>query len=239
MVGSFTLPFPELFRIMRHKVVFMDGIFLVIEGPDGSGTTTQVDRLADFLRREGYSVKATTEPTDGEYGRVVKKMFNGEFFESDVSEQEKAERIAEEFVKDRKQHQKQIKQDLRYHDFVISDRYYHSTYAYQQTHGLSFEEIEKLHQDIIGDELEIPDLVIVLCVGADTGMERVSERGKKKAIFESENFQKQVLKHYKKLDENFEEDFEYIDSEKTIDEVSGNIQKVLKNKQFIDFTENR
>jgi dTMP kinase len=215
----------------------MEGVFLVMEGPDGSGTTTQVDRLADFLRREGYSVEVTTEPTDGEYGQVVKEMISGEYFESDISEEEKARRIAEEFVKDRKQHQKHVKENLKDNDFVISDRYYHSTYAYQQTHGISFEEIEQLHQEIIGDELRVPDLTLILCVGAETGMERISERGKEKAIFESEGFQKQVLKQYKNLKNDLDEQIEYVDSDQTITEVSEEIQSILKQKEYIDFTE--
>jgi dTMP kinase len=213
----------------------MKGNFLVVEGPDGSGTTTQVDRLASFLRTEGHDVYVTNEPTDGEYGKVVQKMVGGTYFDNDIAEEEKARRIAEEFVKDRKQHQKEIRNKLQDNDFVISDRYYHSTYAYQETHGVGFETIRNLHKDIIGDELHRPDLTLVLDIDTDVSMERIDERGQDKAIFENASFQEKVMARYRNLDERLEGEIEMVDSDRSIQQVARSIRKILKQKEFIEF----
>lgn len=54
------------------------GIFFAIEGPDGSGKTTQAARLASRLRAGGYSVVGTREPSDGPAGRLIRQSLKGE-----------------------------------------------------------------------------------------------------------------------------------------------------------------
>src|SRR6516165_4543536 len=53
------------------------GRFVVLEGIDGSGTTTQVARLADRLRGQGVLVRATREPSDGPVGTLVRQVLTG------------------------------------------------------------------------------------------------------------------------------------------------------------------
>ncbi|MDH3776874.1 MAG: dTMP kinase, partial [Desulfobulbaceae bacterium] len=100
------------------------GLFIVFEGIDGTGKSTQLHLLAEKLRQLGYAVVATREPTNGPYGQKIRKLFVDR---GSVSQEEELEL----FIADRDQHVKEIiKPALSDGCVVICDRYYLSTIAY-------------------------------------------------------------------------------------------------------------
>lgn len=140
------------------------GILIAIEGIDGTGKSTQVGMLADYLRTRGYTVTVTREPTDGPYGRKIRRLF------VDRRQCSPAEEL-ELFIKDRRQHVHEvIDPALARGHIVVTDRYYFSTAAYQGAAGHDPEEI--FAQNSFAPE---PDLVILLTMEPGASLARIKE----------------------------------------------------------------
>ncbi|MEM8524370.1 MAG: dTMP kinase [Bacteroidota bacterium] len=107
------------------------GKFIVFEGIDGSGKTTQINRLVEYLEAKGTSVHATKEPTDRPIGKMIRQVLNKELKMSEKT-------MAALFLADRLDHI-QNEEDgmlnlIKQGTTVVSDRYYLSSYAYHSAH---------------------------------------------------------------------------------------------------------
>ena len=112
-------------RLENTARLIPGGLFIVFEGIDGTGKTTQLHLLAEKLRQRGYAVVSTREPTEGVYGQKIRELFVDRGAAS-------PERELELFIADREQHVKEtIEPALADGCIVLSDRYYLSTVAYQ------------------------------------------------------------------------------------------------------------
>lgn len=117
------------------------GFFIVLEGIDGSGKTTQARWLAEALRQKGYEVVLTREPSDGPLGRRLRRYLAAS-----------PRRLSSElelawFLADRRDHVETIiRPALEQGKVVISDRYYYSSAAYQGARGLDPEAILRLNE---------------------------------------------------------------------------------------------
>ncbi len=141
------------------------GRFLVLEGIDGSGKTTQVGLLADWLRETQSEVVVTREPTDGEWGRRYRAWARNEL---DATPEE----VLRFFVEDRREHVALvILPALARGAFLVSDRYYYSTLAYQAAHGV---DRDLLSQHLEIDTLPQPDLVLWLRLPVVLAVERAA-----------------------------------------------------------------
>ena len=111
------------------------GIFIVLEGVDGAGKSTQVQLLGQAFSELGRDVVLSKEPTDGPWGRKLR--------ESAAAGRMSLEDELEHFVKDRQQHvQELILPSLADGKVVIVDRYFYSTIAYQGVRGADRNEIK-------------------------------------------------------------------------------------------------
>ena len=150
------------------------GRFLVFEGLDGAGTTTQLARLSARLEEAGCTVTATREPTDGPVGRVIRQTLRAE---------EGAPYPATlpwMFAADRADHlARTVEPALTRGAWVLSDRYYHSSLAYQSM-TLPIDEVYALNR-----RFRVPDLTIFLDVSVDVAMARIEARGEAPEIFET------------------------------------------------------
>jgi len=127
------------------------GLLIAFEGIDGTGKSTQLPLLADYLRSLGHDVIETREPTDGPYGRQIRALYSNRG-------QVTREQELELFLEDRRQHvQECIEPALNSGQIVLTDRYYFSTAAYQGAAGLNPEEIFARH-----DFAPEPALVLLL-----------------------------------------------------------------------------
>src|SRR5262249_6595884 len=128
------------------KVFAMAGRFIVIEGIDGAGTTTQTHLLTEWLRQRGRPAHATREPSDRPVRRVLREILGGAHAPVDGST------MALLFAADRMDHlAREIEPALARGAVVVSDRYYHSSLAYQA------EESEQGFVEMLNQRARRPD----------------------------------------------------------------------------------
>ncbi|ALM74221.1 dTMP kinase [Thermococcus barophilus] len=178
------------------------GIFIVIEGIDGAGKSTQAKLLAKWFEKRGYNVVLTKEPTDTAFGKLIRKLVltggrEGIIDGAKISHE--AEALL--FAADRAEHVKKlIEPSLRAGKVVISDRYFYSSLAYQWARGLDLEWLINLNKFAIR-----PDLVILLDLPVKESMKRINGRQLKSEFDRIAELQKRVRENYLKLVEMFPE----------------------------------
>ena len=139
--------------------------FVVLEGLDGAGTTTQAGLVAAALRERGKDVCLTAEPSDGPLGRVARAHVRHEISLS-------PEAIALTFVADRADHlARVIRPALEAGQWVVCDRYVLSTLAYQGAEG-----VDRLWVLRASGSLLAPDLTMFLDVPAAHRRARMASR---------------------------------------------------------------
>jgi dTMP kinase len=162
--------------------------FIVLEGLDGSGTTTQMRLLVERLGREGRPASATCEPTDGAVGRLLRSIL--------ILETKALPRtIALLYAADRNEHvqapQTGIEAMTRKGHVVICDRYLFSSIAYQSIDcGLEF--VLRINAGF-----PLPQCLIFLDTPVEVCQERLSHRGKPE-LFDGHAFQSRVREGYMK-----------------------------------------
>ena len=143
------------------------GLFIVIEGVDGSGKSTQASLLADYLRGLGRRVHHTAEPTESGLGGMVRDGLGGEHPRT-------TEELAAMFLADRVAHnvspKSGIKQYLESGTDVVCDRYYYSSLAYQGVDGaLQWVADMNLNSPVI----EKPDICIFIDLDPEKCLEHI------------------------------------------------------------------
>ena len=162
---------------------------LVLEGLDGAGTTTQAKRLVAHLRAAGGAAHLTREPSDGPIGRLIREMLTGQHA---IPHQ----RLAQStfgllFAADRMDHlQREVEVQLAAGATVVSDRWYHSSLAYQGT-GADRDWIATLNA-----RARRPDLTIFLGVRPEVAAQRRVAAGRVQELFEDVRMQEEVAAGY-------------------------------------------
>ena len=135
-------------------------MFITIEGLDGSGGTTQLALLADAFAARGRTVVRTREPSDGPVGRLIREMLTGGH--AIPGQKLSQSTFGLLFAADRLDHlQREVEPKLAAGELVVSDRWYHSSLAYQGT-GAERDWIAMLNA-----RARRPDLTIFLEVRPD------------------------------------------------------------------------
>ncbi len=155
-------------------------MFIVLEGIDGTGKSTQCQLLADWFRTQGREVVTSREPTDGPWGTKLRQ--------SAATGRLSPEDELDYFLKDRSQHvEERIKPSLAAGKIVILDRYYFSTMAYQGSRGFNPAEIRQKNEAFA----PVPDHLFILDIDVDTALSRIGSRGDTANEFEQrESLQK-------------------------------------------------
>ncbi len=166
-----------------------NGQFIVIEGPDGSGTTRHSGVLADRLRKEGHSVLLTAEPTESPIGQEVRSMLHADTLPS-------ADAVQLLFCADRANHvETVIEPALRNGKIIVCDRYALSTIVYGMAQGIDRQWLESINA-----KFPKPDLTFITLPPFDVCMERIQRR-ETNDQFEMENFQRRVYENYKSIED--------------------------------------
>jgi dTMP kinase len=148
------------------------GLFITLEGVDGGGKSTQIERLADWLRARGETLLLTAEPGGSALGEVIAHWLRGRGSEAPTP---RAEALL--FLADRAQHvDTVIAPALAAGTTVLCSRFSHSTLAYQ-CHGLGLDESAIRAADAFARDGLEPDLVLVLDVDAESAARRRAARG--------------------------------------------------------------
>jgi len=154
------------------------GLFIVFEGIDGSGKTTQARNLVRRLRDRGFKASFFREPTRGRWGREIKRLA------ARAGSMTPEEELAL-FVKDRRENvARNLTPALRAGRVVVLDRYYFSTMAYQGAKGLAVDRIRRMNEAFA----IAPDLVVILDVDARAGLARIRGRKRRDELFEREDY---------------------------------------------------
>lgn len=162
-------------------------LFVVFEGPDGAGKSTQLARLAERIEARGRRVVRLLEPTHGPVGAEIRRRAReGPPF----GPREELEL----FLRDRRENvDRNVRPALARGDVVLQDRYFFSTAAYQAARpalGLTPGDVVALH-----DWAPRPDRVVLLDVPVDRGLARVARRGPGDA-FEERTLQEAVRRNF-------------------------------------------
>ena len=199
----------------------MSGLFVVLEGIDGAGTTTQVARLVDRLRREGVSARATREPSDGPVGTQIRQVLAGRIVVPGGRAPGWAT-MALLFAADRLDHvESEIEPMLAAGGVIVSDRYDASSLAYQSvTSGLEGAAGALDWIRTINRHARRPDLTIVLDVSPGLGAARRESRGEAAQLYEQNEVQRALASFYRDLQKHQPNDrVIVVDGSRSIDEV--------------------
>ncbi|MDP2791840.1 MAG: dTMP kinase [Rectinemataceae bacterium] len=198
--------------------------FIVLEGIDGSGTTTQMRRLSSLLEKMGIPHMLTAEPTSRPEGSLIRRILRGEL-------EAEPGTVAHLFAADRHQHlfgKGGIVEALRAGKIVLCDRYALSSMAYQ---GITCgPELPAL----LNAGFPAPGLTIFFRLDPETAMMRVQSRMENAQnqleIYEKMHIQKQVSASYEAVLASAQAKgwtIAFIDAEKSIDEVTRQLLSIM------------
>ena len=187
----------------------------MIEGLDGAGTTTQAQRLVRHLRSRGKTAHATREPSDGPVGVLIREMLRGgHALPLDKISQSTFGLL---FAADRMDHmQREVEPQIAAGAIVVSDRWYHSSLAYQGT-GADRDWIAQLNA-----RARRPDLTVFLKVRPEIAAARRVAAGRVAELFEDMKMQEDVDAGYKATLSELAaagESIEILDGEASADDV--------------------
>jgi len=199
--------------------------FIVLEGIDGSGTTTQMHRLSSLLEKNGIPCMLTAEPTSRPEGVLIRRILRGEI-------EAEPGTVAHLFAADRHQHlygSGGILEAVRLGKIVLCDRYALSSLAYQGiTCGPDL-------PALLNSGFPPPGLTLFFRVDPETAMGRVNIRmehtSNQLEIYEKLHIQKQVSASYEAVLATAQAkgwNIAFIDAEKPADDVARQVYSVLE-----------
>jgi dTMP kinase len=195
-------------------------LFIVLEGIDGSGTTTQLYRLVDHLEARGRHVHPTREPSTGPVGRLLRELLlGGHRMPGGVPIDGLAMSLL--FAADRRDHLKrEIEPALAKGIDVISDRYLLSSLAYQA------QEADREWVGTLARELREPDLTLLLDVPVAVAAERRRAAGRAEERYDADEMQERIAARYRELVAGNPRAIT-IDADATVSDVSAAIAKAV------------
>jgi dTMP kinase len=201
----------------------MGPLFLVVEGMDGAGKSTQIERLAAWLTEAGSPPVVTREPGATPIGERVREIL---LDPASAAMDPRTEALL--YAADRAQHAAElIRPALAEGRVVISDRYVDSSLAYQGlARGLGVERILDLSMWATGDLL--PDLVILLDVSPELGRSRSGATDRIEQ--EGEAFHRRVADAYWALARTYPDRFAVIDASAPPVAIEGEIRRHVKGR---------
>jgi dTMP kinase len=157
--------------------------FIVFEGIDGSGKTTQIQKISRHLQEKGWRTFQTAEPSTGPYGRLLRDR------EARLPPQEELDL----YLKDRRWHlENEVQPALQRREIVLQDRYYYSTIAYQ---GASQGNPQELRRQNLAFCFP-PDLAFYLDISPELALARISQHRQKKSPYEKQAYLEKVRTLY-------------------------------------------
>jgi len=166
------------------------GKFIVFEGIDGSGKTTQIEKVSKRIESFNYKVYPTFEPTDGPIGSLIRQMLSGK-----ISTDQRT--IASLFAADRTDHlvnkENGIRLKVDQGEIVLCDRYYFSSYAY---HAQYIDMEWVIHANLLNAKILKPDLTIFIDVDPAKCFERIKKSRTNFEMYEKIDIMKKVRANY-------------------------------------------
>jgi dTMP kinase len=191
---------------------------IVLEGIDGAGTTTQAARLVESLRAAGREAHLTREPSDGPVGRLLREMLAGRHAPVDATT------MSLLFAADRADHlQREVEPALARGAIVVSDRWYHSSLAYQGA------DEDRHWIEVLNQRARRPDLTILLEVAPEIAAARRKADARQDELYDALDMQKRVARGYREVAERLasRETIVTIDGNRPLDEVTADVRRLV------------
>lgn len=207
----------------------MRGKFITFEGPEGGGKSTQVQTLAEWLRKQGKKVVVTREPGGTRMSELIRALVRDEMEDPPVT---RCEVLL--FLAARAQVVSQvIRPALARGEWVVCDRFADSTFAYQG-YGRGIDvQLLKNFNDFVTEGL-VPDLTILLDVPPEVSRTRLAARQASTADTgdrieaAGEMFHRRLREGFLDLAKAEPKRFTVIDASKSIDKVAAAVQKTVQ-----------
>ena len=201
------------------------GLFIVFEGIDGCGKTTQANRLADMLRAEGREVVLTAEPTGLPSGKALREALSGRVKKSECE-------MAAMFVMDRIAHN--IDDEIGIQNLVargvdvICDRYYYSSLAYQG-HATDYAWVKAMNVGC--PEIRKPDLCIYLDLLPEESLRRINAGRESLEIYENTETLTKVRKQFLSVIDDLKktDNIQVVNAADSCDNIANVIAEMVKN----------
>jgi dTMP kinase len=202
----------------------MKSKFIVLEGIDGAGTTTQAELLQNYFISINQKAVISPEPTSGKIGKLLRELLSSQekLFNSEAKFEEQ---MAYLFAADRHYHLYNkidgvytlINQNIE----VITPRYYFSSLAYNAHNEEDFKFISTLNQ-----KFSPPDYLIYLDLPVDIALNRIKDRPVKE-IYETAEKLTNVYQNYDKIFEHYQGKILRVNATLSKDEIHSNIVKFI------------
>jgi len=191
-------------------------IFIVFDGIDGDGKTTQIKLLKEYLEKK-HNIFLISTPSDSEHGKKIENLLR----------RKEAARISKKkwlkfFTLDTKDVVRKINSALDEGKIVICDRYYYSTLAYQ----LKEEEWQNYASQFLS-----PSITFIIDIPVDIALERIKKKYKitkeKRSYFEKLNILRQTRKKFLLLPHYLKDNIKIIDGNRAIEDITKDIKKEI------------
>lgn len=183
---------------------------IVFEGIDGTGKSSQTALLARWLEDQGHEVIRSFEPTNSTFGKQLRASANSGRFSG--------EEELELFIKDRQEHiETLIAPALKRGAFVLLDRYYFSTMAYQGARGLDISDIRRKNESFAPR----PACLIILELGIEEALKRIGVRDGEGNAFEKRENLEACDRIFRSLTDEF---IVRIDADQNVDDVAFDVR---------------
>lgn len=199
------------------------GKFIALEGIDGSGKSTQAVYLTELIKKTGHQVYSTAEPSTGPVGVMIRQILSGRMKMDSAA-------TAALFAADRLDHISNpvdgLRQKLEAGTFVISDRYYFSSYAYHSL-DLPMDWVAALNERAAAALRA--DITIFIDLSPESAMERISRNRGKTELFEKRETLQKVRGLYLEAFERFKglENIIIVDGERSPEEIAASIKDIV------------
>ena len=199
--------------------------FIVVEGLDGAGTTTQMKALAEAFDQAGVNCHATFEPTSSPLGNLVRSVLRKEVVTTPLA-------LAMLFSADREDHLNHpisgIIERLKNGAVVISDRYIFSSLAYQSV-DCGYDRVSALN------DFPLPEFIVYIDTPVEACLQRIDSRDNGREMFERQEFLSKVKDNYEMIFSELPPDVTLlrIDGQKGREEITGHIVSKLRERSLL------
>lgn len=203
------------------------GLFIVFEGGEGSGKSTMIDKVYEWLRECNYDCIKTREPGGISIAEQIRQVILNK---ENTNMDPRTEALL--YTAARRQHLvEKVIPALENGQVVLCDRFLDSSLAYQGfARGIGIDEIYEINKFAIGDCM--PDISILFDISPEVGMERInknSQREVNRLDLESLDFHNKVREGYDIVYKNNKDRMVKINAEEPIDKVFDNVKNIISN----------
>ena len=209
------------------------GRFITFEGGEGTGKSTQIKLLSEYLQQKGISVLTTKEPGGTEIGLELRRILV-------TGDKDKMDAVAEAllYYADRRIHMtKKVWPAIENGQWVLSDRFADSTVAYQYygyNKRVPYQTLENLYKLTVGDFK--PDLTVLLDIDPKIGLARSLDKAGHMSVKETRHesrgleFHNNLRQGYLEMAQKEPERFLVFDADKSIEELHGEICRAISER---------